>query len=360
MGSKILHIDGSVGEGGGQILRTSLALSALTGQPFHMVHIRAGRAKPGLQPQHVQAVRAAAQICRAQVAGDRLGSIELWFEPGPICAGSYHFAIGTAGATGLVLQTVYLPLCLGGSASSQVVVSGGTHVPGSPCFEFLDVTWRGYLRLLGLDIALKLRRPGFYPRGGGALEAHIEPAQIVRPLRMWLSVDAPSHTHIAGFSAVADLPVAIAERQARRAVNRLRHAGLLAEIAVHTWDNGPGTVLGLVLDTPPVPTLFSALGARGKPAERVADEAVDALLTHWQADPCAVDPWTADQLLVPLGFAVEASCFPVSQVSSHLLTNAEVMRSFLPIRIEITGKEGEPGWVRIDGAADRRTGPRAR
>src|SRR5437016_644281 len=164
-----IELDGSEGEGGGQVLRTSLALALLTGKPFHLRHIRARRPKPGLQPQHLMSVRAAASIGQATIKGASLGSSDLTFEPGEVVAGKYHFAIGTAGATGLVLQTVYLPLALRGNGPSEIVLQGGTHVSTSPCFHFLDTSWRAYMEHIGIVVKMRLIRPGFYPRGGGVV-----------------------------------------------------------------------------------------------------------------------------------------------------------------------------------------------
>jgi len=355
MAAPRVEIDGSTGEGGGQVLRTSLTLSLLTGIPFQMVNIRARRPKPGLQPQHLQSVRAAAAVSAARVEGDHLGSRSLFFEPGPVVAGDYDFAIGTAGATGLVLQTVYLPLALRGGAGSTVSVSGGTHVPASPCFHFLAITWRAYLERLGLRLALTLRRPGFYPRGGGAIEAAIVPARRVEAFFVDdATVKKPGE--ITGFSAVAGLPEKIAERQAAQAIKRLRKAGLSSRIAVETWQGGPGTVVGLALHCTPVPTLFFGLGERGKPAERVADEAADALLEHLAAAPAAVDPHSADQIVLPLAFAGAASSFPVSIITSHLLTNIDMIRRFVACTIVCEGELGGPGRVKVASAGSRSSG----
>jgi RNA 3'-terminal phosphate cyclase (ATP) len=268
MTEPLLKLDGSFGEGGGQILRTSLALSIVTGRPFQLCNIRKGRGKPGLQPQHLACVNAAAAIGGARVHGGVLGSKELTFEPGQVTGGEYRFAIGTAGATGLVLQTVYLPLALRGGAASKVTIEGGTHVLASPCFHFLDVTWRAYLELLGMDIRLELHRPGFYPRGGGVVEALIQPCRHLAGLTL---TDGAAVTTAMGFSAVAGLPEHIAQRQARQATRRLEEAGLQVNLRQERWNGGPGTVLAAVLGTQPVPTMFFGLGARGKSAERVAD-----------------------------------------------------------------------------------------
>src|SRR4051812_9578773 len=175
MENTLVELDGSLGEGGGQILRSSLTLSLLTGKSFHLRHVRARRPKPGLQPQHLMSVRAAARIGAAKLRGASIGSTDLVFEPGTVSAGSYRFDIGTAGSTGLVLQTLYLPLALRGDAPSEVTLIGGTHVNTSPCFHFLDVTWRAYLERMGLRLSLRMARPGFYPRGGGVVVAHVQP-----------------------------------------------------------------------------------------------------------------------------------------------------------------------------------------
>lgn len=340
----MLSLDGSFGEGGGQILRTSLALSLLTGQPFHLRNLRARRAKPGLQPQHLMSVRAAASIGQAEVRGASLGSSDLVFEPGAVSPGKYHFAIGTAGATSLVLHTVYLPLAWRAAGPSEVILTGGTHVKQSPCFHFLDSTWRPYMELLGLHLRLHMRRPGFYPRGGGVVEAHIQPCPRLHGLQLQTGGVV---TRVTGVSAVAGLPESIAERQARRAMTRLRQCRLATDIRLENWDDGPGTVLTLVLDTTPVPTLFFGLGARGKPAERVADEAVDQAIAYLDKAPPAVDAHSADQLVLPLALAEGPSTFRVAEVTSHLLTNLAVIRRFVDRDMTCAGQEGEVGVVSI-------------
>jgi RNA 3'-terminal phosphate cyclase (ATP) len=343
MAEPLVEIDGSFGEGGGQILRTSLALSLLTGKPFHLRNVRARRTRPGLQPQHLMSVRAAAQVGQAQLRGATRDSTDLVFEPGPVTQGKYHFPIGTAGATSLVLQTVYLPLALRGDAPSEVTITGGTHVPKSPAFHFLDTTWRGYLELLGLRIKLRMPRPGFYPRGGGVLEAVIQPCPRLYGLQL---EPPPRPTRATGFSAVAGLPEDIASRQAHRAVRRLKDRLKEVDIPEETWPGGPGTVLAVILDTAPVPTLFFSLGERGKRAERVADEAVDEALAHLKAAP-GVDLHSADQIVLPLALAAGPSAYPVAEVTQHLITNVAVIRHFLERDIQLEGDEGSPGWVRI-------------
>src|SRR5262245_40900980 len=339
MAGPVVEIDGSSGEGGGQILRTSLALSLLTGKPFHLRHIRARRSRPGLQPPHLMCVRAAAAVGGAHTRGDSKDSTDLVFEPGPVAPGKYNFPIGTAGATSLVLHTLYLPLALRGDGPSEVTVTGGTHVPKCPVFHFLDTTWRPYVELLGLRVKLRMPRPGFYPRGGGVLEAHIQPCPRLYGLQL---EPVPRPTRATGFSAVAGLPEDIAARQARRAAKRLEDHLSEVTIEEESWPGGPGTVLAVVLETAPVPTLFFSLGERGKRAERVADEAVEEALAYLKGEP-GVDPHSADQLVLPLALASGPSAYPVSAVTQHLLTNVAVIRQFVERDIQLDGVEGAPG-----------------
>lgn len=341
----MIDLDGSHGEGGGQILRSALTLSLLTGKAFRLRKVRANRKpRPGLQPQHLMCVRAAARIGGATTRGDSVGSSDLTFEPGPVRPGKYQFAIGTAGATSLVLHTVYLPLALAGEPS-EVTVEGGTHNEHAPCYHFLETTWRAYLKRLGLGVSMSMTRPGFYPRGGGQIFAHIQPAPGIRPLQLAGPTKIESAAVV---SAVAGLPEHVANRQARRATVRLRDAGLDPEVTHEEWPGGPGSVLIITL-AGPVPTLFFGLGAKGKPAEVVADEGADEALAHLRA-AMPVDPHSADQLLLPLALADGASEYHVSAVTRHLTTNAWVIKHFLDREIEIAGAEGSPGVVRVAGA----------
>lgn len=343
MSASLLELDGSFGEGGGQVLRTSLALSLLTGKPFRLINIRAGRAKPGLQPQHLMSVRAAAEVGHAQVRGAALGSSTLVFEPSNVSAGNYRFDIGTAGATGLVLQTVTLPLALRGAATSQVTLIGGTHVNASPCFHFLDTTWRRYLELVGIRLSMRMARPGFYPRGGGQVEATIQPCTRLRGLH----AAKRGPVQLTGFSAIAGLPEHVLRRQARRAIFRLQQRDLRATLREETWEGGPGSVLAIIAQTTPAPALFFGLGARGKPAERVADECVDQVFAYMSASPAAVDAHSADQLVLPLALAEGPSEYTVAEVTKHLTTNIAVIRRFVERDIQCEGDEGGPGVVRI-------------
>jgi RNA 3'-terminal phosphate cyclase (ATP) len=298
-----------------------------------------------LQPQHLTAVRAAAEVGQAQTRGAAVGSTHLEFVPQTVRAGDYHFAIGTAGSTGLVLHTVYLPLALQG-APSRVTFEGGTHNDHAPCYHFLATTWRAYLDRIGLPVELDLERPGFYPRGGGRFTARIPGGGRPRSLTL---TDRLPITRVTGFSAVSGgLPEHIARRQAGRATEQLEAAGLDVDLRLESWHGGPGSVLGLVLEEAPVPTLFFGPGARGKRAESVADEAVEQVLAYATTD-APVDEHSADQLVLPLAFAEGPSEYSTTRVTRHLLTNIEVVRKFIPRPITCDGAEGEPGTVRISG-----------
>jgi RNA 3'-terminal phosphate cyclase (ATP) len=342
----IVELDGSHGEGGGQILRSALALSILTGRPFKLVNIRANRKKPGLAPQHLASVRAAGTICGATYRGASVGSSVVVFEPGEAKAGDYTFRIGTAGATGLVLHTVFLPLALRGGGESRVTITGGTHVNHSPCYHFNATTWAAYLRKMGIEVELEMARPGFYPRGGGEIRAVISACPRVRGLTLTTCMEL---TTAGGFSAVADLPDSVGHRQARRLAFRLKQAGLEPHIPEEQWENGPSTVAAVIYRQAPVPTLFFGLGERGKPAEAVSDEAADQAIA-FRATGCPVDPHSADQIVLPLAFSPDGSEYCTSEVTLHLLTNIDVIRRFEDRDITVAGGEGSPGTVRIAAA----------
>ncbi len=348
----MIRVDGTMGEGGGQVLRSTLSLSLLTGKAVRLTRIRAGRERPGLGFQHRMAVEAAARIGGARVEGVRVGSQELGFEPGPVVPGEYHFDIGTAGSVGLVLQTVLLPLALAQRAST-VTVTGGTHVPSSPCFHYLDWHWRILMARLGVDFQLEMPFAGFYPPGGGELRARIPGACNVVPAA-W--VDRGHLLRVRGLSAVALLPEGIAERQCNRALKGLRHLDCPVEITVESMPaRSPGTVLALLAEFEHTQACFFALGARGKRAERVADEAVQDLVA-FLATGAAVDRWAADQLLLPLAFASGASVLRTAEVTRHLLTQAQLIPMFVPVRITVDGALGEPGTVRVVPGATAKGG----
>ena len=343
----MIAIDGSHGEGGGQILRTALSLSCVFRKPFRMFHIRRGRPMPGLRPQHLAAVRAAQQISGAQVSGDSAGSTELVFAPGGVRAGDIVLDIGTAGATVLVLQTI-LPVLLFASRESEVVLSGGTHVPFGPCYHYAAHVFAPALRRLGVDIGLSIESYGFYPRGGGKIRARILPAKVIAPLR---AVDPGKLVAVRGESAVGNLPLAIAERQKDAALAKiapaLRDSGIHADVRVISAPaTGQGTFLFLAAESEGAVAGFCALGARGKRAEKVGEEAAGAFLDH-AGSGAALDPHLADQLVPYLALADGESDFTTSEVTVHLLTNLWAVGLFRPFRYDVAGEPGKPGRVRI-------------
>ena len=345
----MLRIDGSFGEGGGQILRSALSLAMVTGRAFGIENIRAGRRPPGLRPQHLKAVEGAAAVCGARVEDARPGSTRLTFVPGPVRPGRYGLDVGTAGAVSLIFQTLFLPLSFA-ATSSQLLLRGGTHVPWSPSFHYLERQFLPIARRLGLQTGLRLPRAGFYPQGGGLMEVGIAPANPLSPLVM----TAPGPLHrIDGLSIVAGLNLEIARRQARRAREMLAPLGVPVHLPEALIPSpGKGTMLLLQAHFAAGSSCHFALGARGKPAERVAEEAAEELLRTLAAG-APMDEHLADQLLLPLAFCPGRSCIRTPRVTGHLLANAWVIRQFLPATIVIDGEEGAAGEVVIEGATPR-------
>jgi len=349
MRESVLTIDGSQGEGGGQVLRTALALSVIRGVPLEIHSIRARRKNPGLQAQHLTAVNALAEICGAEVEGASLGSPRLRFAPGPVRPGEYRFDVGTAGSVALVLQALLLPLAVAGGPS-RIVLTGGTHVPWSPPIHYVSQVWFPALALMGVSARLELLRWGFYPKGGGRVAVQIAGGATLRPAGL---VSRGTGIRLRGISAVANLPRRIAERQREQALRRLTAEAKEADIAVVEGEAaGAGSFLILVEEAGSVPVGFSALGERGKPAERVADEAVDGLLGFLKAE-VACDPHLADQLILPMALAGGTSRLTTSCVTQHLLTTVGIVQQALGCPVQVGGKEGSPGHVTIQGVGAR-------
>jgi RNA 3'-terminal phosphate cyclase (ATP) len=346
---ELLEINGALGEGGGQVLRSSLTLSILTGRSIFIRNIRLKRSKHGLQAQHLKSVDAAAAVSKAHVEGAALGATSLTFRPLEVRSGRYKFDIGTAGATSLVFQTIFLPLC-SASAASSVIITGGTHVRWSPCYHCLELHWLPYMQRMGFNADIELISAGFYPQGGGRINTVVRPTSTISPLNL---IGRGKLIRITGISAVANLNREIAERQKRQALGRLVSiSGKLGrpeiQIKIHELPSPTkGTVLLLLAEFENGSACYYSLGELGKPAEQVADEAVDALLAFLDTE-ASLDQYMADQLLLPLSFAAGPSILHTSKITQHLLTNAEIIRLFLPIIISIDGDLGEPGIIRMD------------
>lgn len=330
----MLEIDGSFGEGGGQILRTSLALSLITGTPFRVFNVRAKRARPGLQRQHLTAVRAAAEVGNAEVRGDELHSREFFFTPNEIQPGDYHFDIGTAGSTTLVLQTV-LPVLLVADGPSRVVLEGGTHNKAAPPFEFIDRALLPLLRTMGCELSLQLERPGFYPVGGGRIVAEIQPTANWKPLEL---TERGKLRAVRATAIVSNLPLHIAERELDVIGKRLNLKAKQLEAVEETRARGPGNVCFVEIDSEHVTEVFAAFGEKGKPAERVGREAAKAAERYLKS-AVPVDEHLADQLLLPMAIGAGGR-FKTAAPSSHTTTNIDVIRRFVDAEIEVEDSSG--------------------
>lgn len=305
-------IDGSHGEGGGQILRTSLTLSAILEQPIRIENIRAGRKNPGLQPQHLTAARAIAKITDGRLVGSDVGSMFLEFYPRAVKPGNYTFDVSdikaSAGSVNLIFQTILLPLAFAGKPS-RVIIRGGTHVPWSPTSNFIDEVYLPMLAHMGVLTWYEMRKAGYYPVGGGEIEAEIRPVDKLRPITF---CDRAAGNIIC-FSAVSGLPRSIAARQMTEAVGCLRVIHIESGQIIEEYDSvGKGTVVFIIYDGGSAKAGFSSLGERGKPAETVAREACKEFALWWESG-AAIDKHLADQLIVPMALAGGESAFSTAE-----------------------------------------------
>ncbi len=330
--SDILMIDGSLGEGGGQMLRTSLSLAAILGRPFEMVKVRAKRPKPGLKRQHLTCVKAVAEICGATFEGDEVGSMRLSFAPGPIRGGDYRFDIGTAGATTLVAQTV-IPVLLKADAPSTVVITGGTHVPFAPIWEFLAETYPPELRAMGADIEAELVRYGFYPAGGGEIRLSIKPFDERKAKRDWSFANRGAFRGGRAAGVVSAISDEIAEGEVEQIMHKLWQLGLAQETR-RVESTGPGNYCYARLDFDRGSVVFSDVGSFDRSRRAVANTAASAA-KHFLSSGAAVELHLADQLLVPAavllgrhGTAGEIG-IAIEQETLHYTTNQDVIAAFL-------------------------------
>jgi RNA 3'-terminal phosphate cyclase (ATP) len=349
-------LDGSAGEGGGQILRTALSLSAITGKAFSIENIRASRLKPGLRPQHREAARAAAQLCDAELAGDEVGSSALTFTPRrSVAPGTWSVDIGTAGSTPLLFQTLCWPLALA-SGPSALTLRGGTHQDHAPTFHYLALVWAPAVARLGFRFDLALQAAGFYPEGGGEFTAHVEPGHAMPPLDLR---HRGTLRDVEVVSMVCGLGYDVAERQAERALRRLRELGVSAEAErVPMPSRGSrGSHVLIVSSFERARAGHGAVSARERSPETVADDAVELFRGH-VAGGAAVDRHLGDQLLMPAALVaaglvpspagiVPTTRYTVAVVTKHLTTNAEIIRRFLDVEITVSGREEEEGEVRV-------------
>ncbi|MBN1563972.1 MAG: RNA 3'-phosphate cyclase [Anaerolineae bacterium] len=329
----MITLDGSHGEGGGQIVRTAITLSCITGTAVAITNIRAGRKTDGLRPQHVTAIRAAAAISHAEVRGVEVGSKSILFEPDEhVRAGKYEWSVGTAGATTLVLQTVLLPLALA-AGESTIQIHGGTHVPNSPAGHYVRDVYVPVLLSMGIDAQVYMNCYGWTPEGGGTIEAQTagngeligldkrERGRIERVFGTAIGCNLPSH---------------IPQRIANRAVNLLGEFDAPVDIRPQrTRSISTGAGIFLAAEYTNGRGGFGVIGRKGMPSEAVAEKAITSLL-QFHDSSAAVDRHLADQLILPMALASGESAFTTDDLTSHLYTNINTVRAFVdrPIKID--------------------------
>lgn len=345
----MLTIDGARGEGGGQMLRTALALSLVTGTPFRMVNVRARRERPGLRPQHLAALNAAAAVGDAEVDGAHVGSQEVAFHPRRVRPGDYQFAVGTAGSAGLVLQTVLPPLLIA-PAPSALTLEGGTHNPLAPPFDFLARAFLPLVSRMGPRLDATLVRYGFYPSGGGRFSVRVTPAARLSPLEV---VERGAVRSRRARAVVARLSPRIAERELRIAQRRLGLDAEELETVVVQDSAGPGNAVILEVECEHITEVFTAVGERGVPAESVAERAAREALDYLEAG-APVGAHLADQLLLPLALA-GGGAFATTPLTLHSTTNMEVIRAFLDVAF--TTSEAGPRQIVVELRGERRLPP---
>ena len=321
----MIELNGATGEGGGQILRTSLTLSMITGQPFRITNIRAGRAKPGLMRQHLMAVQSAAQVSDAVVTNAQVGSTELTFAPKKIKAGNYEFAIGTAGSCTLVLQTLLLALAHA-DGPSTIRISGGTHNPMAPTVQFLQRAYCRALAAIGVQVDISLVRSGFYPAGGGVIVASVEPCAQLKQV----SLMEPGQLRAAYAEAiVAGIPASVGSRELETVGSGLGFSESQLLMRGLPGEQGPGNALLVTLEHEHLTEVFSAIGEKSLRAETVAKKVVQEA-KEFIVSGAAVGEHLADQLLLPMALA-GGGRFTTASLSQHTITNAEVIARFLPV-----------------------------
>jgi len=325
----MIRIDGSSGEGGGQILRTSLSLSLATGKPFRMENIRAKRERSGLLRQHLTAVLASAEIGSAEVEGAALGSKTLTFTPGTVRPGKHRFVIGTAGSSTLVLQTI-LPALMTASGPSEITIEGGTHNMLAPPFDFLEKCFLPVIDRMGPKVCVKLERYGFFPAGGGRFTATIEPCARLAPVDV---AERGEITRRSAVAIVANLSRKIAQREAEAVARLMNWEADCVKILETGNSVGPGNVVLIEMGTSTGLTeICAGFGRLGASAESVAGEAVKEA-REYIASQAAVGEHLADQLLLPFALA-GGGVFTATRLDRHARTNMEVVSSFLPVRFE--------------------------
>ena len=336
----MIIIDGSEGEGGGQVVRNACALSLVTGQPFRITNVRGKRSKPGLMRQHVTAIEAALAVGGAHAEGISVGSSEITFTPGRVTPGDYRFAVGTAGSTGLVFQTLLMPLLLA-DAPSRLVLEGGTHNMLAPPFEFMAKVFVPVVRRMGAKVEMKLTRHGFYPRGGGRIEVDITPGKLAPTECLTRALQSVSATAL--FAALA---FDIADREIKTARKFLPEwpdeAFAVRELPA---EQGPGNALLLEAQFEQGCEIVTGFGKLGVSAESLAKTAAHRMAGFLATDAFA-GPYLADQLLLPFALAGGGS-FTTVKLSQHSLTAADIIERFTGRRTTFEVRQGESNLVTV-------------
>lgn len=346
----MILVDGSMLEGGGQILRMALSYSAVLGVPVKIVKIRVGRSPPGLRPQHLTTLKAVTEICDGETEGLTVGSMEVTFRPERPKGGSYSFDIGTAGSISLLLQCI-APIASFADSPTEIRIRGGTAVRWSPPIRILSsVVWEAF-REMGFTGSLAVRREGFYPRGGGLVDVSVEPMDELSSLRTEPLDGGP---RVEGVSVCGRLPRHVAERQARSAERVLEKAGVDSKISIAVAEGdiaplSPGSVLSLwAVSSPKLFVGASALGERGKPAERVGEEAADSLVDELSVK-ALVDQHTADNLILWCSLARGESSFTTSALTNHTKTAIEMARLFTDVEFTVDVEPGGRTRISCEG-----------
>ncbi|MFX0097627.1 MAG: RNA 3'-terminal phosphate cyclase [Candidatus Hodarchaeota archaeon] len=347
----MIEIDGSFGEGGGQVLRTSVALSASVMKPVKIIRIRAKRPNPGLRPQHLTGIKAVAALVDAEIAGTTIGSSEVAFSPKTRRSGSFGFNVGTAGSISLVLQAL-MPVVALAPSDVTIRIRGGTDVKWSPTIDYLQYVTLPLLRKIGYEGGISVSRRGHYPKGGGEVEFKAHPVRKFSPITL---LDQGEVVEIGGISHCVKLPPHVAERQKKEAARVLKAAGFeKINIKIDSDSHsrnvlGPGSGIALWAITSTGAILGAdALGERGKPAERVGSEVAEKLISEIRSKQ-AVDKHMGDILIPYMAITDGVSEISVSKLTLHSLTNIQITQKILGVKFQIKGKEGESGRIKVEG-----------